>query len=309
MDSIIKLNDFFDSMLGMVKKIAMAAVVLLAIAGVIAASMWPLVLQHPWEFAGAALAVLALGFLVGAGVTLLVSRGKVKTQIEARDKEIAELKNQIEAREEKVSNLENQIAEQENRPTQERAEQEYRAEVLAKIGATSDTLSPAAFSILEKMTDDEAACMVALANIAQLAPGTSDPEKPLVILPASDYYKQIGITDDLVDRLENAGVVSKCESHNIWTTQENDNSSVSELYTTRSSFGYGGFVRSIPPRNGDPYVICVPRPPLAFTPYGKEIAKATKMVCYQNAVEEFKNEAQTKMMEWINEWLRLKNSN
>lgn len=203
---------------------------------------------------------------------------------------IANLENELEKRpaQEQIDEmLAEKDTELEKHPMPEELEKQRRVEVLAKIGATSDDLSPAAFSILEKMTDAEATCLVALANVAQLANGTSDPESPLVSLPVSDYHKRLGITDDLIDRLENAGVVVKTPQYTMKESADSDTPLPALRFATRSSTGPIAYARDEYHKIDGKIITFVARPPLKFTPFGKELASICKTESYPDAVAEF----------------------
>lgn len=95
MDDVIRLDDFLDSVLGMVKKVIAAAVLIGALAAACIAPLCPYISENPLGFVAAGSLLLVLGALIGAAITALVTRGRMKRQIETRDRVIAAKDNEI----------------------------------------------------------------------------------------------------------------------------------------------------------------------------------------------------------------------
>ena len=89
MDSVIRLNDFLDSVFGMAKKVVFAGLIVGGASVATVVPIWPLVSQRPWNFAATGLLLLVAGGLTGAAVTLAATKGRTRRQLEARDRIIA----------------------------------------------------------------------------------------------------------------------------------------------------------------------------------------------------------------------------
>lgn len=105
MDNVVQLNDFLDSIIGVVKKVAIVAAAVGAVAVATVLTIWPLVSQRPVEFAVTGVLLIVAGGFAGAAITLVATKGRTKHQIEARDRliaakdaEIADLKREYENR-------------------------------------------------------------------------------------------------------------------------------------------------------------------------------------------------------------------
>lgn len=84
-DGVIRLNDFLDSIIGLVKKFLVVGAVVGAVAIAVIVDLSPLASQRPFEFALLCVLLIVAGALVGATITLLAAKGRTKGQIETRD--------------------------------------------------------------------------------------------------------------------------------------------------------------------------------------------------------------------------------
>ena len=84
-DGVIRLNDFLDSIIGLVKKFLVVGAVVGAVAIAVIVDLSPLASQRPFEFALLCVLLIVAGALVGAAITLLAAKGRTRRQIETRD--------------------------------------------------------------------------------------------------------------------------------------------------------------------------------------------------------------------------------
>ena len=139
MKGAIQLNDFLDSVFGVMKKLLGAAAALGAVAAATLFPVLPLVSKRPAEFAITAILVFTSGVLFGAGITLVTTKGRTKIQIEALDRTIADLsrrptQEELDAKSAECADLEDLVAELGKRPTQD--------ELDAKIDEIASLKSP-----------------------------------------------------------------------------------------------------------------------------------------------------------------------
>lgn len=195
MDDVIKLNDFLDSVFGLVKKFLLAAGVVGAAAVAVVVPIWSLVSQNPvWFLLDVAL-ILVAGALVGAAVTLMSTKGRTKRQIEARDRVISA-----------------KDAELKKRPTKEDVD-ELKDQLRAKdaeIAALKSAKVPTRLDIAKSTLGDEGMrAFRALCAASTYVDGV--PSRPLVFSMSDGKLSAIGLSRELLLLMEEADVIRLSE--------------------------------------------------------------------------------------------------
>ena len=180
----------------------------------------------------------------------------------------------------------------------------------AKIGATLeefDGLSKKAQRILSEMSGDDARCFRFLCSVSTIENGK--PDRPLIVLPSPPNYIELGVTDECVAHLVEAGVFTKHDPvrkvnmgrfYRQWDhplpegykgPYFTDFSDLErgEKVTTRSA--QGEFQHAIH-HEGDDNIKWYPDSPLRFTTHGSELAAICKVEHVDNPIDMF-NEAWT----------------
>lgn len=110
MDGVIRLNDFLDSIIGLIKKFLVVGALVGAVAIAVIVDLSPLASQRPFEFALLCVLLLVAGALVGAAITLLAAKGRTRGQIETRDHIITNQEAEIARLTEEKLALQRQLA-------------------------------------------------------------------------------------------------------------------------------------------------------------------------------------------------------
>lgn len=191
MDDVIRLNDFLDSVFGVMKKVAFFACAFGLGALALVVPLWPLVSQQPALFAIAGLLLLLAGGLAGAAITLVATRGRTKRQIEARDRVIDAMGTEIE--------------ELKKRPKQAEVDALISAKD-AEIAALRSTKVPTPLDMLKASLGDEGiASFRALCAASTYVDGK--PARPLVFDLDDEKLSAIGLTEGAVRHMADVGAI------------------------------------------------------------------------------------------------------
>lgn len=191
MDDVIRLNDFLDSVFGVMKKVAFFACAFGLGALALVVPLWPLVSQQPALFAIAGLLLLLAGGLAGAAITLVATRGRTKRQIEARDRVIDAMGTEIE--------------ELKKRPKQAEVDALISAKD-AEIAALRSTKVPTALDMLKASLGDEGiASFRALCAASTYVDGK--PARPLVFDLDDEKLSAIGLSEGAVRHMADVGAI------------------------------------------------------------------------------------------------------
>ena len=220
MDDVIRLNDFLDSVFGVMRKVAFFAIGFGLGALALVVPLWPLVSQQPALFAIAGLLLLLAGGLAGAAITLVATRGRTRRQIEARDRVIDAMGTEIDElgkrpTQEKVDDLNRQlsardaeIAELEKRPTQREVDG-LRQQLSARDAEIVSLRSARALTPLEilkaRLGEDGVSAFRSLCAASTYADGR--PARPLVFDLDDAKLKAVGLTARMVQHMADVGAI------------------------------------------------------------------------------------------------------
>lgn len=160
-------------------------------------------------------------------------------------------------------------------------EDDWRTHAFGRLLAEPAELSPTAERLLREMTDDEARCLMYLANVAVLRDGR--PSDPLVVVPTEGEYETMGVTDELIGSLVEHGLLKR-EAISVTVYAPGFNpvgGNRGKTVSTRTSSG------ELSPVFVSGRDLVYPNPPLRFTTDGSEIAAICGVEPYPDAVSSF----------------------
>ncbi len=169
--------------------------------------------------------------------------------------------------------------------------------VFAKIGSTPSNLSPAAMRALAELDDNEASCMIALANLSSIDVNGA-PDKPLITIPSSERCTALGVDCAAISRLVERGILTRHEAKSVKVVRKKNvggrwvdsitpcEEIPRERVTTWSSSG------NLTPAfiGGATSKLVYPDSPLRYTAIGKEVAAACARKSIPDAVVKFDEE-------------------